>query len=85
MKNFLITIVLLLSAMAVQAQTSPAAKKEVADIRKQYAEAKQEMEALDKKERQGLPSNKTVFSSSYNEVGIGPAKEGQRVLSGVFV
>ena len=49
MKNFLITIVLLLSAMAVQAQTSPAAKKEVADIRKQYAEAKQEMEALDKK------------------------------------
>jgi hypothetical protein len=75
MKNFLITIVLLLSAMAVQAQTSPTAKKEVADIRKQYAEAKQEMEALDKKERQGLPSNKTVFSSSYNEAGIGPAKE----------
>ena len=75
MKNILFTFVLLLSAMAVLAQTSPSAKKEVADIRKQYAEAKQEMNALDKKERQGQPSNKTVFSSSYNESGVGPANE----------
>jgi uncharacterized protein YxeA len=75
MKNILFTIVLLLSAISVQAQTTPEAKKEVADIRKQYAEAKQEMEALDKKEQQGQPSNKTVFNSSYNEAGVGPAKE----------
>ena len=75
MKNFLITIVLLLSAMAVQAQTSPAQKKEVADIRKQYAEAKQEMEGLDKMEREGFPPNKTVFSSNYNEAVTGPTKE----------
>ena len=75
MKNILITIVLFLSAMAVQAQASPAAKKEVADIRKQYAEAKQEMEGLDKMEREGFPPNKTVFSSNYNEAGTGPTKE----------
>ena len=36
MKNILITIVLFLAAMAVQAQTSPAAKKEVADIRNNH-------------------------------------------------
>ena len=75
MKNILFTIVMFLSAVAVQAQTSAEAKKEVADIRKQYAEAKQEMDALDKKESDGLPCNKTVFSSSYNEAGTGPAKE----------
>lgn len=75
MKNILMTIALFLSAMAVQAQTTPEAKKDVADIRKQYAEAKKEMDALDKKEHQGLPSYKTVFSSSYNEAGVGPAKE----------
>lgn len=75
MKNILLTIVLFLSAMAVQAQTSPAAKKDVADIRKLYAEAKQEMEGLDKLELEGLPPNKTVFSSNYNEAGTGPTKE----------
>jgi len=75
MKKVLFTIVMLLSAVAVQAQTSPAAKKEVAEIRKQYAEAKQEMEALDKMEREGLTPNKTVFSSNYNEEGTGPTKE----------
>ena len=74
-KKFLITILLFLSAMAAQAQTSPAAKKEMADIRKQYAEAKQEMESLDKMEREGFPPNKTVFSSNYNEAGTGPTKE----------
>ena len=34
--------IMIMSAMAVQAQTSPMAKKEMADIRKQYAEAKRE-------------------------------------------
>ena len=75
MKTILFTIALFLSAMAVQAQTSPEAKKEVAGIRKLYAEAKQEMEGLDGLEREGLPPNKTVFSSNYNEAGTGPTKE----------
>lgn len=75
MRNILFTIALLLSAMAVQAQTSPEAKKDVADIRKLYAEAKQEMDGLDKLESEGLPPNKTVFSSNYNESGTGPTKE----------
>ena len=70
-----LTVALFLMAMAVQAQTSPEIKKDVADIRKLYAEAKQEMEALDKKERQGQVPNKTVFSSHYNEGGTGPTKE----------
>ena len=75
MKHILFIIVLLLSAMTVQAQTSPEAKKEVADIRKLYTEAKQEMDGLDKLEREGFPPNKTVFSSNYNESGTGPTKE----------
>ena len=75
MKNLLLTIVLLLSAMAVQAQTTPKAKAEVAEIRKQYSEAKKEMEGLDKMEREGFPPNKTVFSSNFNESGTGPTKE----------
>ena len=75
MKNILLTIVLFLSAVAGQAQSSPEAKKDVADIRKLYAEAKQEMDGLDKMEREGFPPNKTVFSSHYNEAGTGPTKE----------
>ena len=55
MKKFLCAIALFLSAMAVQAQSSLEMKKDVADIRKLYAEAKQEMEGLDKLEREGLP------------------------------
>lgn len=55
MKNVLLTLVLFLSAMAACAQTSPAAKKDVADIRKLYTESKQEMDGLDKMEREGLP------------------------------
>ena len=61
--------------MAVQGQSTPEMKKDVADIRKMYAEAKQEMEGLDKMELEGLPPNKTVFSSNYNETGTGPTKE----------
>ena len=75
MKKFLCAIALFLSAMAVQAQSSPEMKKDVADIRKMYAEAKQEMEGLDKLEREGLPPNKTVFSSNFNEGGTGQTKE----------
>ncbi len=75
MKNVLLTLVLFLSAMAACAQTSPAAKKDVADIRKLYTESKQEMDGLDKMEREGLPPNKTVFSSHFNEAGTGPTKE----------
>ena len=67
--------IMIMSAMAVQAQTSPMAKKEMADIRKQYAEAKREMEGLDKLECDGFPPNKTVLSSNYNEAGTGPTKE----------
>jgi hypothetical protein len=74
-KIVFLIIAAFLSAMAVQAQTSPESKKDVADIRKLYAEAKQEMEGLDKMEREGLPPNKTVFSSHYNEAGTGPTKE----------
>ncbi len=43
MKNILFTVALLLAAIAVQAQKTPEMKKDVADIRKMYAEAKQEM------------------------------------------
>ena len=75
MKNILFTVALLLAAMTVQAQKTPEMKKDVADIRKMYAEAKQEMEGLDKMEREGLPPNKTIFSSNYNEGGTGPTKE----------
>ena len=75
MKNILFTVALLLAAMTVQAQTTPEMKKDVADIRKMYAEAKQEMEGLDKLEREGLPPNKTVFSSNFNEGGTGQTKE----------
>ena len=75
MKTILFTIALFLSAMAVHAQTSPEAKKDVAEIRKLYAEAKTEMEGLDKLEHEGLPPGKTVFSSNYNEAGTGATKE----------
>ena len=75
MKKILFTVALFLSAMAAQAQSTPEMKKDVADIRKMYAEAKQEMEGLDNMEREGLPPNKTVFSSNYNESGTGPTKE----------
>lgn len=75
MKHILFTIALFLSAMAVHAQSTPEMKKDVADIRKMYAEAKQEMEGLDKMEREGLPPNKTAFSSNFNEAGTGPTKE----------
>lgn len=75
MKKILFTIALILSAMTLQAQTTPEAKKDVADIRKLYAEAKQYMEGLDQLEREGLPPEKTVFSSNFNEAGTGPTKE----------
>jgi hypothetical protein len=75
MKKILFAIVWFLSAVAAQAQATPGMKKDVADIRQLYAEAKQEMEGLDKMEREGLPPNKTVFSSHYNEGGTGPTKE----------
>ena len=75
-KSFLLIYVLMMTlVLSAQAQTSPDAKKDVADIRKLYAEAKKEMDGLDKMEREGLPPNKTVFSSNYNEAGTGPTKE----------
>ena len=75
MKEVLLSIALFLSAMAVQAQSTPEMKKDVADIRKLYADAKKEMEGLHQMESEGLPPNKTVFSSNFNEAGTGPTKE----------
>ena len=75
MKKILFTIALIVSAMTVQAQTTPEARKDVADIRRLYAEAKKEMEGYDRMESEGQPPNKTVFSSNYNEAGTGPTKE----------
>lgn len=75
MKTILISIALLLSAMSLTAQTSAEAKRDVAEIRKLYAAAKQEMEGLDQLEREGQPPGKTVFSSNYNEPGTGATKE----------
>lgn len=75
-KSFLLIYVLMMTfVLSAQAQTSPETKKDVADIRKLYAEAKKEIDGLDKMEREGLPPNKTVFSSNYNEAGTGPTKE----------
>lgn len=75
MKTILFTIALFLSGLIALAQNTPENQKEVAEIRKLYAQAKQEMEGLDGLEREGLPPNKTVFSSNYNEAGTGPTKE----------
>ena len=75
MEKILFTIALIVSAMTVQAQTTPEARKDVADIRRLYAEAKKEMEGYDRMESEGQPPNKTVFSSNYNEAGTGPTKE----------
>ena len=63
MKHVILTIALFLSAMTAQAQATPEMKKDVADIRKMYAEAKQEMEGLDKMEREGLMSMDCGFAS----------------------
>lgn len=62
-KSFLLIYVLMMTfVLSAQAQTSPETKKDVADIRKLYTEAKKEIDGLDKMEREGLPPNKTVFT-----------------------
>lgn len=67
MRKLLMMWVLLLAGMAAQAQQA-----EVAEIRKLYAAAKQQM--ADRKKAQ-LPPNETVVNSDYMAPGAGPVKD----------
>ena len=68
MKKFLLLMVLCLCALSsVQAQNA-----QVAQIRKQYAEAK---EIIANKKKAEVPADETVVTSNYMAPGAGPIKD----------
>ena len=72
MKNILLTIVLFLSAVAGQAQSSPEAKKDVADIRKLYAEAKQKFGDMTNDElEEHMAEDFREYTMSQDKRGLG--------------
>ena len=56
------------------AQSSPAAKARVAEIRKMYTQAKEDITNGQKMAKEGIPANETVVNSDYMLPGSGPAK-----------
>lgn len=67
MKKLLLSAVLLMMAMVVQAQNA-----QLSDIRKKYAEAK---EMMANKKKADLPPDETVVTSNYMAPGAGPIKD----------
>ena len=68
--DIFLLLVLLMGSMAAQAQQSPEAKARVAQIRKAYTEAKNNVAAADKAAKAGKPTNMTVVNSIYT-LGLG--------------
>ena len=67
MKKLLLSAVLLMMAMMVQAQNA-----QLSDIRKKYAETK---EMMANKKKADLPPDETVVTSNYMAPGAGPIKD----------
>ena len=74
MKRLILTATALCCLLTASAQSSPAGKARVAEIRKMYAEAKKSIETSQKLAKEGLPSNETVVDSNYMLPGSGPGK-----------
>lgn len=75
MNKLSILLVLLLGFVSAQAQTTPAAKARVAEIRRMYADAKARMAQSQREAKDGLPANKLVANADYMVPGSGPSKE----------
>ena len=72
MKRILLGMLLLLSCFCgIQAQSD---NPRVAEIRKMYAKAKQDISNAQKLAKEGLPANETVVNSNYMLPGSGPGK-----------
>jgi hypothetical protein len=61
-------------ALTVGAQSTPVTKARVAEIRKLYTQAKQDIANAQKKAKEGAPANETVVNSNYMLPGNGPGK-----------
>ena len=72
MKKLIFAIIMMMPLMAM-AQTSPQAKARVAEIRKMYAAAKEEISNSQKMANEGQPGNETVVNSNYMMPGTGQA------------
>ena len=73
-KIFLLIVTGLCCLLPVDAQTSQGAKERVAEIRKMYAQAKEDIANSQQMASEGQPGNETVVNSSYMMPGTGPAK-----------
>ena len=74
MNRIIVVLVCAFFCVTAGAQTSPAAKTRVAEIRKMYAQAKQDIAESQKKAKEGTPANETVVNSNYLLPGTGPGK-----------
>lgn len=70
-RTFLFLMTLLCICQVAGAQQTPAEKERVAQIRKIYNQAKQEVAKADQLGKQGKPANRTVVNSSY-KLGTSP-------------
>lgn len=74
MRRTLLVMIGFCCLLTAGAQSSPQAKARVAEIRKLYGQAKQDIANSQKMEQEGLPPNETVVNSNYMMPGSGPGK-----------
>ena len=74
MKRVFLISIGLCCLLTAGAQSSPAAKARVAEIRKLYTQAKQDIANSQKLAKEGTPANETVVNSNYMLPGSGPGK-----------
>lgn len=67
--------VCMLTVMGVQAQTTPAAKARVTEIRQMYAKAKAKIEQNEQSERLLIPREDMLITTFCNMPGTGPKRE----------